>query len=81
MAKLLKVEEDILVGRNKMLELIRVPRNRRAMLASEIVMFMVRFLVFKWMPANYFVATILRRKCNRHVYPFHSIFDTSWCGV
>ena len=40
MAELLKVEDEISVGRNKLLELITVPRNRRAMLASEIVMFM-----------------------------------------
>jgi hypothetical protein len=40
MAELLKAEEDIQMGQNKLLELVRVPRNRRAMVASEIVMFM-----------------------------------------
>jgi hypothetical protein len=45
MAELLKAEEQIKIGRSKLLELVTVPRNRRAMLASEIVMFMqVRFL-------------------------------------
>jgi sugar porter (SP) family MFS transporter len=43
MAELLKAEESIQMGQNKILELIRVPRNRRAMLASEIVMFMQQF--------------------------------------
>jgi len=43
MAELLKAEEGIQMGQNKLLELVRVPRNRRAMLASEIVMFMQQF--------------------------------------
>jgi Sugar (and other) transporter len=43
MAELLRAEEELNTGRNKLLELIRVPRNRRAMLASEIVMFMQQF--------------------------------------
>jgi hypothetical protein len=34
MAELLKTEESIQMGQNKILELVRVPRNRRAMLAS-----------------------------------------------
>ena len=46
MSQLLDAEAQVAVGQNKMLELIRVPRNRRAMLASEIVMFMqVRILL------------------------------------
>ena len=40
MSQLLDAEAQITVGQNKIMELIRVPRNRRAMLASEIVMFM-----------------------------------------
>lgn len=40
MAELLKAEEQIRIGQNKMFELVTVPRNRRAMMASEIVMFM-----------------------------------------
>jgi hypothetical protein len=40
-AELLKVEETVSKGRNLIAELFTVPRNRRAMLASEIVMFMV----------------------------------------
>jgi hypothetical protein len=34
MAELLKAEESIQMGKSKVLELVRVPRNRRAMLAS-----------------------------------------------
>lgn len=40
MSELLKAEEGIQMGQSKLLEIIRVPRNRRAALASEIVMFM-----------------------------------------
>jgi len=43
MNALLEAEAGIQTGQSKMLELIRVPRNRRAMLASEIVMFMQQF--------------------------------------
>ena len=40
MAELLKAEEGMKVGQSKIKELFVVPRNRRAMIASEIVMFM-----------------------------------------
>ena len=40
MHTLLEAESEIKIGRNKILELITVPRNRRALVASEIVMFM-----------------------------------------
>jgi hypothetical protein len=40
MAELLKAEENMKIGQSKIKELWAVPRNRRAMLASEIVMFM-----------------------------------------
>jgi MFS family permease len=40
MHTLLKAESEMKLGQNKILELIRVPRNRRALVASEIVMFM-----------------------------------------
>lgn len=40
MHTLLEVESNIKIGKNKLLELITVPRNRRALVASEIVMFM-----------------------------------------
>ncbi|KAK8248385.1 hypothetical protein HDK77DRAFT_481794 [Phyllosticta capitalensis] len=43
MAELLKAEESMKIGQSKLLELVTVPRNRRAMLASEIVMFMQQF--------------------------------------
>jgi hypothetical protein len=43
MSELLKAEEDIQMGQSKLLEIVRVPRNRRAMVASEIVMFMQQF--------------------------------------
>lgn len=37
---LLEAETSMRLGQNKVLELITVPRNRRALLASEIVMFL-----------------------------------------
>lgn len=40
MHTLLNTEAGMKLGQNKVLELVTVPRNRRAMLASEIVMFM-----------------------------------------
>jgi len=43
MAELLKAEEAVEYGHNKVLELITVPRNRRALIGSEIVMFMQQF--------------------------------------
>ncbi|KAF2839604.1 putative MFS sugar transporter [Patellaria atrata CBS 101060] len=43
MAELLKAENSMKLGQSKLMELIKVPRNRRAMLASEIVMFMQQF--------------------------------------
>ena len=44
MQTLLEAESAIVIqGKWKILELVRVPRNRRAMLASEIVMFMQQF--------------------------------------
>ncbi|KAJ5095032.1 Major facilitator superfamily domain general substrate transporter [Penicillium argentinense] len=43
MHTLLEAENSMKLGQNKLLELITVPRNRRAMLASEIVMFMQQF--------------------------------------
>ena len=43
MSKLLEAEDEIKVGQNKLLELATVPRNRRAMIASELVMFMQQF--------------------------------------
>lgn len=40
MYTLLEAESNMKLGQNKVMELIAVPRNRRALLASEIVMFM-----------------------------------------
>ena len=40
MFTLLQAESSMKLGRNKMLELITVPRNRRALIASELVMFL-----------------------------------------
>lgn len=40
MHTLLEAENNMNLGRKKMLELVKVPRNRRAMVASQIVMFM-----------------------------------------
>ena len=44
MHKGLEAESSIVVGRNKIAELITVPRNRRAMQASELVMFMQQYV-------------------------------------
>ncbi|KAF2460215.1 hypothetical protein BDY21DRAFT_280315 [Lineolata rhizophorae] len=43
MQTLLAAENEMKLGQSKLLELITVPRNRRAMLGSEIVMFMQQF--------------------------------------
>ncbi|GAM84628.1 hypothetical protein ANO11243_026250 [Dothideomycetidae sp. 11243] len=43
MNKGLEAEQSIKIGHSKIKEMITVPRNRRAMLASEIVMFMQQF--------------------------------------
>lgn len=43
MAELLKAEDNMKIGQSKIRELWTVPRNRRAMVASEIVMFMQQF--------------------------------------
>ena len=40
MHTLLEAEAGMKIGRNKLMELVTVPRNRRALIASEIVMFM-----------------------------------------
>ncbi|PVI07261.1 H(+)-myo-inositol cotransporter [Periconia macrospinosa] len=43
MAELLRAEENMKIGQSMIKELWTVPRNRRAMLASQIVMFMQQF--------------------------------------
>jgi len=43
MAELLKAEENMKIGQSKIRELWSVPRNRRAMVASEIIMFIQQF--------------------------------------
>ncbi|CAG8283845.1 unnamed protein product [Penicillium salamii] len=43
MHTLLEAESKMKLGQNKLLELITIPRNRRAMVASQIVMFMQQF--------------------------------------
>jgi len=50
MAKLLRAEENMRIGQSKLKELWTVPRNRRAMLASEIVMFMQQACMFPHLP-------------------------------
>jgi hypothetical protein len=40
MHKGLEAEHSIRIGQSKLLELVTVPRNRRALIASELVMFM-----------------------------------------
>jgi hypothetical protein len=44
MHKGLEAEQSIKIGSNKVMELITVPRNRRAMVASELVMFMQQYV-------------------------------------
>lgn len=44
MHKGLESEEAIKVGQSKVRELLTVPRNRRAMIASELVMFMQQYV-------------------------------------
>jgi len=47
MHTLLEAEnQSMILGKNKIKELVTVPRNRRAMQASEIVMFMQRKIWF-----------------------------------
>ncbi|KAL8818719.1 MAG: hypothetical protein Q9223_002714 [Gallowayella weberi] len=43
MHTLLEAENDIKNGRNRFIEIIAVPRNRRAMIASELLMFLQQF--------------------------------------
>ncbi|KAL7650186.1 hypothetical protein ACMYSQ_011988 [Aspergillus niger] len=43
MHTLLQAETGMKLGQNKLIELIAVPRNRRALIASELVMFMQQF--------------------------------------
>ncbi|KAN0077791.1 Sugar transporter domain containing protein [Elaphomyces granulatus] len=43
MHTLLEAESHMRLGQNKVVELLNVPRNRRALIASEIVMFMQQF--------------------------------------
>ncbi|KAL8807642.1 MAG: hypothetical protein Q9182_000626 [Xanthomendoza sp. 2 TL-2023] len=43
MHTLLEAENDIKNGRNKFIEIMAVPRNRRAMIASELLMFLQQF--------------------------------------
>lgn len=44
MHKGLEAENSIVIGQNKIFELVTVPRNRRAMIASELVMFMQQYV-------------------------------------
>lgn len=45
-AVLLEAEEEIKQGRNRLVELVTVPRNRRAMLGSFVVMYVHRAPAF-----------------------------------
>lgn len=57
MHTLLEAESHMRLGQNKVLELLNVPRNRRALIASEIVMFMqqVRFFFFLFLSISFFL--------------------------
>ncbi|KAI9888221.1 MAG: hypothetical protein M1814_000957 [Vezdaea aestivalis] len=64
MSTLLEAESDMNLQRNKLLELVTVPRNRRAMLASEIVMFMQQLTSFKFCGVNiiaYYSSSIFKQ--------------------
>lgn len=50
MHTLLEAEKGMKLGQNKMIELIAVPRNRRALIASEIVMFLQQVLTIPSYP-------------------------------
>ena len=66
MYTLLEAEQAIVIqGKWKIMELVRVPRNRRAMLASEIVMFMQQFCGVGC-PKNLQYAIPLTRHLGQH---------------
>lgn len=65
---LLEAEGETQTHRNKILEMVKVPRNRRALIASEIVMFMQQVsggqtLMLAINDLTYL--KVLRSKCNR----------------
>lgn len=68
MHTLLDAESNMTIGQSKVLELITVPRNRRALVGSEIVMFMqqVRLLdLFALCPMVTDEHVVLWRQCHR----------------
>ncbi|KAF5370870.1 hypothetical protein D9758_002077 [Tetrapyrgos nigripes] len=84
---LLEAEKDISVGRNRFLDLFTVPRNRRATLASSVVMFMQQFcgaLIASWgfgmlnwlfaLPAIWTIDTFGRRFLLLTTFPLMAIF-------
>jgi MFS family permease len=64
MHTLLEAESHMRLGQNKVLELLNVPRNRRALIASEIVMFMqqVRFFSLSLSLSFLHICFVLHRK-------------------
>ena len=67
MAELLKAEETMKIGQSKIKELYTVPRNRRAMLASEIVMFMQQVSFFALdLPFIQLLTDNSVLRCQRH---------------
>ncbi|PYH87859.1 MFS sugar transporter [Aspergillus ellipticus CBS 707.79] len=61
MHTLLQAETDMKLGQNKLVELIAVPRNRRALIASELVMFMQQFCgvnVIAYYSSEIFLGTV-----------------------
>lgn len=69
MHTLLEAEATMKLGQPKLIELITVPRNRRAMLASEIVMFLQQVCIFGYIytlsyEQTNMSRTVLRRKRN-----------------
>lgn len=66
MAELLKAEESMKIGQSKVKELFTVPRNRRAMLASEIVMFMQQVRPSLSLPLSSFIDAEIEGILTKH---------------
>lgn len=64
MHTLLEAETSMKLGQNKLLELITVPRNRRAMVASEIVMFMQQVRKSALCDSSTLTRSVLRCQCD-----------------
>ncbi|KAJ5466678.1 hypothetical protein N7539_009407 [Penicillium diatomitis] len=76
MHTLLEAETGMKLGQNKLLELVAVPRNRRAMVASTIVMFMQQFCgvnVIAYYSSEIFLVSSPTEKQSEHTRESHCI--------